>query len=353
MRQIIHLDLDAFYASVEMLLNPDLRGKPLIVAMGDLGSRGVVATASYAARKFGVHSAMPLGQAVRLCPQAIIVPVRHHIYSEHSRRVMDLLREFSPLVEQVSIDEAYVEIEEGQSAVEMAREIQRRIHEELGLSCTLAVASNKLVSKIACNTVKPRGFVVVPERQEQEFLAGLPVDKLPGAGKVTCEKLKRWNVMTIGDLARAPLEELRAEFGKNGVYLWEGAHGRDDSPIVTDSEPKSISQENTFERDLRALSPLEKYLDEMSERVAEELGREGYVARTVVLKLRYADFTTMTRQATLRTPTDAAATIRKCARELLRKHWNSQRAVRLLGVGVHNLVPKQGEWQMELNLLTE
>ncbi len=351
MRQILHLDLDAFYATVEALLNPELRGKPLIVAMGDIRSRGVVSTASYEARKFGVHSAMPLREAVRRCPQAIIVPVRHKVYSEHSHRVMDLLREFSPLVEQVSIDEAYIEIPPEQDGIAAAREIQRRIHDELHLSCTIAVAANKLVSKIACNTVKPRGFIVIPAGTEEQFLAPLPVGKIPGAGQVTRAKLAaKWKVETIGDLARVPVQELTAEFGKQGAYLSSGAHGWDDSPIVTDSKPKSISQENTFERDLRTPDVLEKYLDEMSISVARELAREGYVARTVVLKLRYADFTTITRQTTLRVPTADEATIRQCARDLLTQHWEHTRAVRLLGVGVHNLVEKEGTWQMELGI---
>ncbi len=349
MRQILHLDLDAFYATVEMLLNPELRGKPLIVAMGDPKSRGVVSTASYEARKFGVHSAMPLREAYRLCPQAVVVPVRHKIYSEHSRRVMALLREHSPLVEQVSIDEAYVEIAPEQDGAVVGHEIQRRIHEELQLSCTLALASNKLVSKIACNTVKPRGWIVVPPGAEATFLALLPVGKIPGAGQVTRAKLAaRWKVETIGDLARVPLEELRAAFGKHGVYLWEGAHGIDDSPIVTDSKPKSISQENTFERDVRSLEPVERYLDEMSAGVAHELVREGYLARTIVLKLRYADFTTITRQTTLRAPTAEEAVIRQCVGELLHQHWQRERAVRLVGVGVHNLVEREGTWQPEL-----
>jgi DNA polymerase-4 len=351
LRQILHLDLDAFYATVEALLNPALRGKPLIVAMGDPNTRGVVSTCSYEARKFGVHSAMPLREAKRLCPQAIVVPVRHKLYSEHSQRVMKLLREISPLVEQVSIDEAYIEIEGERDGTAAAREIQRRIHEELQLSCTIAAASNKLVSKIACNTVKPRGFIVIPEGEEAAFLAPLPVGKIPGAGQVTRAKLKaKWNVETIGDLARVPAAELRAEFGKHGAYLAEAAHGSDDSPIVTDRPTKSISQENTFDRDLRSREALEKYLDEMSERVARELVSEELKARTIVLKLRYADFTTITRQVTLRVPMADEAIIRKHARELLNQHWDTARAVRLLGVGVHNLVENEGTWQMELGM---
>lgn len=351
MRQILHLDLDAFYATVEMLLNPALRGKPLIVAMGDVNTRGVVATCSYEARKFGVHSAMGLREAKRLCPQAMVIPVRHKIYEEHSARVMNLLREMSPLVEQVSIDEAYLEIEAERDGAAVAREIQRRIHDELQLSCTISVASNKLVSKIACNTVKPRGFIVIPNGDEEKFLAPLPVGKMPGAGQVTRAKLKtKWNVETIADLASVPLEALRAEFGKNGVSLRDGARGWDDSPIVTERATKSISQENTFDRDVRTRDVLEKYLDEMSARVARELASEELKARTIVLKLRYEDFTTMTRQVTLRVPTADEATIRKYARELLAQHWDTRRAVRLLGVGAHNLIEIEGTWQLELEM---
>jgi len=349
-RQIIHLDLDAFFASVETLLNPELRGKPLIVAMGNPQGRGVVSTASYEARRFGVHSAMPLRAAARLCPQAIIVPPRHRVYSEYSQRVMNVLREYSPLVEQVSIDEAYAEIPAEQDAARIAREIQQRIKTEIELDCTLAVASNKLVAKIACNAVKPRGFVVVPPGAEAQFLAPLPIEKLPGAGKVTRAKLARWNVKTIGDLARVSAEELRTEFGKWGSYLHEGALGRDDSPVVTESKPKSVSQENTFERDTRDVAQVEKMLAEMSAGVARDLKREGYAARTIVLKLRYGDFTTLTRQTTLRVPTDDGDEMRACALQLLRQHWSPRRALRLIGVGAHNLSEASSARQLEFRM---
>jgi DNA polymerase-4 len=350
MPQIIHLDLDAFFASVEVLLNPELKDKPLIVAMGNPHGRGVVSTASYAARRFGVHSAMPLFEAARLCPQAIIVPVRHHIYSEYSRRVMAVLREASPLVEQMSIDEAYVEIAPDRDAAQVAHEIQQRIKAEIGLECTIAVASNKLVSKVACNAVKPRGFVVVAPGDEAAFLAPLPIEKLPGAGKVTRAKLARWNVHTIGDLAKIPVGELRAEFGKWGVYLHDAALGKDDSPIVTESKPKSISEENTFERDTRNVAEIEKFIMEMSEGVARTLAHEGFVARTIVLKMRYGDFTTITRQATLRAPTSDAAEIRASALRLFNAHWDRRRALRLVGVGAHNLIEATSARQMELLL---
>ncbi len=348
MRQIIHLDLDAFFASVEVLLNPELNGKPLIVAMGNPRGRGVVSTASYEARRFGVHSAMPLFQAARLCPQAVIVPVRHHVYSDYSRRVMAILREASPRVGQVSIDEAYAEIEPDRDAAHVAREIQRRIKNEIGLDCTIAVATNKLVSKVACNTVKPRGFIVVPPGDEAKFLAPLPIDKLPGAGKVTRGKLARWNVRTIGNLADVSVEELRAEFGKWGGYLHAAALGDDDSPIVTESKPKSISEENTFDHDTRDGAQIEKLLAEMSEGVSRTLAHERYVARTVVLKLRYEDFTTITRQTTLSAPTANAADIRACASRLLHAHWDKRRALRLVGVGAHNLIEATSARQMEL-----
>ncbi|CAG0945327.1 DNA polymerase IV 1 [Anaerolineae bacterium] len=348
MRQIIHLDLDAFFASVEVLLNPELKDKPLIVAYD--GPRSVVTTASYPARKFGVHSAMPLAQAVRLCPQAIVVPPRRGVYSDYSKRVMNILREHSPLVEQVSIDEAYVEIAPEQNAGEIARAIQTRVKNEIGLDCTVAVASNKLVSKVACNMVKPHGFVVVPTGDEAAYLAPLPIDKLPGAGKATRAKLGRWRVQTIGDLARVPVNDLRAEFGKTGIYLSEAAHGRDDSSIVTEWKTKSVSQENTFERDVRDAAEIGKWITQMSAGVARDLAREGLLARTVVLKLRYGDFTTLTRQTTLRAPTANADEITDCALRLLREHWNQQRALRLVGVGAHNLIEPSSVWQMELGV---
>ncbi|MDE3092122.1 MAG: DNA polymerase IV, partial [Chloroflexota bacterium] len=278
----------------------------------------------------------------------IIVPVRHHVYSDYSRRVIAMLRDVSPLVEQVSIDEAYVEIPPDRDAAALARQVQQRIKDELGLDCTIGVASNKLVAKIACNTVKPRGFILVPEGDEETFLAPLPVERLPGAGKVTRAKLARWNVQTIGDLARVPVGELRAEFGKWGVYLHDAALGRDNSPIVTESKPKSISAENTFERDTRDAAEIEKLLGEMSEGVARELEREGFIARTVVLKLRYGDFTTITRQTPLRAPTARASEIADRARRLLREHWDRRHALRLVGVGAHNLIEASSARQLEM-----
>ncbi len=347
-RQILHLDLDAFYASVETLMDPTLEGKLLIVAMGDLTGRGVVATASYPARRFGVHSAMPLREAVRLCPQAVIVPVRHSLYSGYSERVMALLREVSPLVEQVSIDEAYVEIPINLgNAAGRVQEIQQRIKKELGLDCTIAVATNKLVSKIACNTVKPRGFIVVPAGEEQAFLAPLSIDKLPGAGRVTRSKLTRWSVRTIGDLARVPAAELRTVFGQLGIYLHEAALGRDDSPVFTETRHKSLSAENTFDRDTADPSKVGALITELCQEVSGALDKGEFRARTIVLKLRFGDFTTITRQITLKIPIADTATILACARQLLEDNWNGQRPIRLIGVGAHNLVEASAGTQLE------
>jgi DNA polymerase-4 len=234
--------------------------------------------------------------------------------------------------------------------VHIASQIQERIKSDLGLDCTLGVASSRLVSKIACNTVKPRGLIRVLPGEEERFLAPLPIERLPGAGKMTRAKLSRWNVRTIGDLAKVPVEELRKEFGKHGSYMHAAAHGRDDSPIVTDWKPRSISQENTFDRDTRDAAQIEKDLVEMGEAVARELKREGYAARTVVLKLRYGDFTTMTRQTTLRVPTSHTEEIGECALRLFRTNWDRRRAIRLIGVGAHNLVEEGGDRQMELGL---
>ena len=347
-RQIIHLDLDAFFAAVEVLLDPNLKGKALIVSMGDPKGRGVVSTASYEARRYGVGSAMPLFKAMQLCPHATVVPVRHRVYSEYSRRVMNLLREYSPLVEQVSIDEAYIEISSERDAVQVAREMQARIKNEIGLDATIAVATNKLVAKIACNVSQPRGFIVIKEGQEEGFLAMLSIEKLPGAGKVTREKLARWKVKTIGDLAKVPEVELRRAFGKHGEYLFQGAQGRDDSAVVPDRETKSISSENTFEHDTRDVGKIEKYLDEMSADVARQLQREKLLARTIVLKIRYGDFTTITRQTTLRVATNIEKEINQCVKRLLDQHWDRQRAVRLVGVGTHNLMQVESVQQLEL-----
>lgn len=345
-RAILHLDLDAFFASVEVLENPALAGKPVIVG-GSPEGRGVVASASYPARAFGVHSAMPTYRALALCPQAIVVRPRHRLYHTYSRRVMDILRESAPLVEQTSVDEAYLDLTEQVSAwddaVDAARRIQRRVLDEVGLSASLGVAANKLVAKVASDRDKPGGLTVVRPGEEAAFLAPLPVRALLGIGPVTATKLGEMGITTVGQLAQMPPEELRARFGRPGEWMARQAQGIDHRPLVTTHEAKSVSQETTFDRDLRDAQALEQVLADLSRGVARALKRYGRVAGTVAIKLRYSDFTTLSRQMSLDVPTDDEQVIAQAATTLLRRAWTRKRPVRLLGVGGHNLSTPPGQ----------
>jgi len=350
---VLHLDLDAFFASVEELLNPDLRGKPLIVG-GSASGRGVVASASYAARAFGVRSAMPTARALRLCPEAIVVPPRHGVYGTYSEQVMAILREYSPLLEQVSIDEAFLDLtgcERLWGAIpDLALRIQERILEETALSASVGLASSKLVAKIASDLRKPYGLVVVEHGREAEFLEPLPVERLWGVGKVTAETLHRMGVQTIGDLAALSESTLARAFGPHGAGLKQRALGQDDSPVVTEREAKSVSNEETFAKDLTDEETLRKELLRLSDKVASRLRANGQAGRTVRLKLRYHDFETVLRSTTLPEPTDSANEIYACILTLWKKHWKRGRAVRLVGVGVANL---ESEPARQLSLFDE
>ena len=339
-RRIIHLDLDAFFASVEELQNPDLQGKPVIVG-GSPQGRGVVASASYAARKFDVRSAMPTAQALRLCPDAIVVPSRHRLYREYSAQVMDLLGGYTPLMEQISIDEAFLDVTRTWmhwgSAEELARRLQERIQEELALSASLGLATNKLIAKIASDLDKPCGLVVVKPGEEEAFLAPLPIERLWGVGPATAGQLHRLSIRTIGQLATLPEHILEERFGKHGRGLARHARGIDDRPVESEETRKSISQENTFAQDIGDLHRLERELLRLSEGVARQLRRRGLFASTVRLKLRYEDFTTITRQRTLDQPTNLEQVIYREGRELLSQAWIQGRKIRLIGIGVSNL----------------
>jgi DNA polymerase-4 len=345
-RVIVHLDLDAFYAAVEVLDNPDLDGKPLIVG-GRPEERGVVTTASYPARKYGVHSAMPVARALRLCPDAVLLPPRHERYRGYSRQVMAILHQASPLVEQISIDEAFLDLTQQvmawEEGVELARGIQRRVKEQVGLSASLGMATNKLVAKVASDQDKPGGLTVVRPGEEATFLAPLSVRVLWGVGPVTARRLAEMEVATVGELARLPEELLRQRFGRNGVGMARQACGIDERPVVTERETKSISQETTFSRDLSDAEALRRQLWRLSRGVARRLQRADLAAGTVVLKLRYADFTTLTRQTTLAVPTDDEKEIYRAALALLRRAWRHGRAVRLLGVAGRHLSPPVGQ----------
>ena len=345
-RAIVHLDLDAFFAAVEALDNPALAGLPLIVG-GRPEERGVVSTASYEARAYGVRSAMPTARALQLCPKAAVVPPRHERYRAFSRRVMAILRETTPLVEQISIDEAFLDltaaVSRWEDAVRIARGIQQRVSDEVQLSASLGVATNKLVAKVASDQDKPGGLTVVRAGEEAGFLASLPVRVLWGIGPVTAGQLAEMGVTTVGELARVPEETLRERFGRPGAAMARQARGIDPRPVVTEHERKSISQERTFARDIDRLKPLKRHLWRMSQRVAEYLQQADLAAGTVSIKMRYADFTTLTRQVSLSVPADDALVIYRAALTLLQQAWQPGRPVRLLGVGGRRLSPPTGQ----------
>ncbi len=345
-RIVVHLDLDAFFAAVEVLEEPALAGKPVIVG-GRPEERGVVASASYEARACGVRSAMPTFRALALCPGAVVRPARHGVYGDYSRRVMAILEQAAPRVEQMSIDEAYLELTghvvDWQAGVEVARQVQRRVRDEVGLSASLGVAANKLVAKVASDHDKPGGLTVVRPGEEAAFLAPLPVRVLWGVGPVTAQKLAELGVETVADLARLDPGDLAARFASHGLLLGQQAQGLDDRPLVAEHEIKSVSQETTFVRDIAQPEALKGQLRELSQGVSERLRRRGLAAGTVAIKLRYADFTTVTRQMALAVPTDDPEAIYGAALVLLRRTWRRGRPVRLLGVAGQKLSAPAGQ----------
>ncbi|HMX18894.1 MAG TPA: DNA polymerase IV [Anaerolineales bacterium] len=345
-RTILHLDLDAFYCSVEETQNPALRGKPFAVG-GKPDERGVVASCSYAARALGIRSAMPMSRAVRLCGNLIIIPGRHKLYGEYSEKVMDKLRNLTPLLEQISIDEAFLDISDiRESPARTALDLQAGIKNELHLPSSIGIASNKLVAKIATEVGKksskkknepPFGLTIVPAGEEAAFLAPLPADMLWGVGPKTSARLTELGIRTIGDIANWPEKDLVHLFGENGRDLWRHAHGIDNRPIVTEYETKSISQETTFNVDVRDDKTLEKTLREQAKEVARQLRKNDLAGKTVKIKIRWPDFTTLTRQVTLPTATDSEDDIIKAALKLLQAIRKPNQAVRLLGVGVSGI----------------
>lgn len=342
MRTILHLDLDAFFCAVEELRDPALRGKPFAVG-GQPETRGVVASCSYPARQFGVRSAMPMAQAVRRCRDLIIVPHDFAAYHAASREVMARLREVTPLVEQISIDEAFLDVTGLPDAGEpLARRLQAIMRGELHLPCSFGVASSKLVAKIANNIGKdskpkdqpPNAITVVPPGSEAAFLVPLPIQELWGVGPKTAEKLHQMQIYTIGDVARSAEADLIRWFGRHGADLWQHARGVDDRPVETDHEAKSVSKEVTFAHDVRDGAVLRQTLRELSDGVGWRLRQSGLRGATVKLKLRWSDFTTLTRQITLEQPIDGDDTIYAVALRIFEANWIPGRAVRLIGVGV-------------------
>jgi DNA polymerase-4 len=344
-RRIIHLDLDAFFCAVEEQRDPTLRGRPFAVG-GRPERRGVVASASYMARKFGVHSAMPMAQAARRCPELMIVPPNFAAYRAASQQVMARLHALTLLVEQISIDEAFLDVTAlGEPGDMLAAQLQTTIRKELALSCSLGVATNKLVAKVATDVGKslvrsgkmPQAICVVPPGDEAAFLAPLPTTALWGVGPRTAEKLTNLGIHTIGEIAAWPAADLARRFGQHGDDLGRRARGIDDRPIVTERAAKSISQETTFARDVTDRTTLEHTLHEQATTIAQKLRRDDLVGTTVKLKIRWPDFTTPTRQLTLAQPTDDGEEIAEAALRLFHQIWPGGQAVRLIGVGVSGL----------------
>jgi DNA polymerase-4 len=348
-KQIIHLDMDAFYASVEMLDNPAFRGQPVIV--GGPKQRGVVSAASYEARKFGVHSALPMAMAMRLCPQGVFLPVRMSRYKEISDQIFEIFLRFTPLVEPLSIDEAFLDITASLRlfgpAEEIAKQIKNRVRDEIGLTVSAGVAPSKLVAKIASDLNKPDGLTIVPEGKVQNFLDPLPIEKLWGVGKITQKDLSLLNVKTIGDLSRLPKDLLRRRFGQQGLQLYFLSKGIDDREVQPERMIKSIGREETFSEDILVKEKARKEILILSQRVARRLRRHGKAGRTITLKVTYDNFTRITRSLTLPEATDDGRNINRVSLDLLEKTEIGNRPIRLLGIYLSQLA-RPGEGQLSL-----
>jgi len=354
-RVILHLDLDAFFCAVEEIKDPGLCGKAFAVG-GSPQGRGVVSSCSYPARRLGIHSAMPMAQAVQICPKLIILPGDHPAYRHYSHKVMECLTRLSEKIEQLSIDEAFLDISQIDAApIEIAKFLQKSIRDGLNLPSSVGIASNKLVAKIATDVGKwaapgdrpPNAITIVPPGEEKVFLAPLPVEMLWGVGPRTKERLAALNIHTIGNLAAFPALDLAKIMGKNGYDLSKRAQGIDSREIVTDREVKSVSNERTFREDIGRKSDLLKTLYRLSMLVSQRLQSSNLRGKTVQIKLRWSDFTTLTRQSTLIKATNDQKTIQKTATALLDQVWEEGRLVRLLGIGLSNLdseVQQLGLW---------
>jgi DNA polymerase-4 len=338
---ILHIDLDAFYASVEQLLDPTLRGKPVVV--GGLGPRGVVAAASYEVREYGVHSAMPMAVARRACPHAVFLAPRFAEYEGFSVRVMEIMRSITPLVEPLSLDEAFLDVDGARRRLgdgpTIARDARRRIREETGLIASVGVATTKFLAKIASDLSKPDGLLVVEPGGEAAFLHPLPISRLWGVGPATLQRLEAIGVKTVGDIAALPEAAVVSALGEaHGTHLAQLARNIDERPVTPEHETKSIGNEETFPTDIRERAALEREIVRLSDRVAGRLRKSGLEARTITLKLRFGDFTTITRSRTQPASTALSTEIAAIARELLAP-IDVAPGIRLIGVSSSQLAP--------------
>ena len=339
MPMIIHLDMDAFFASVEVLDNPELRDKPVIV--GGSRQRGVVSAASYPARRFGIHSAMPMAQAMRCCPEGIFIPPRLNRYREVSARIFRIFERFTPLVEPLSLDEAFLDVSGSirlfGTAEQIAQQIRKEVHKETGLTVSAGVASSKLIAKIASDYKKPDGLTLVRQGDEEKFLGPLPVKRLWGVGPAAQKTMTLLGVRTIGDLRRISLKILTSKFGKMGDYLYHASRGIDCRPVRPQRGIKSMGHEETFAADLIDLDRIHKELLALAEKTARRLRNSGLAGRTLTLKVKYHDFQQITRSITLDAPIDDAREICRQGRELLTKTKAGRKPIRLLGLSLSQL----------------
>jgi DNA polymerase-4 len=345
-RHIVHIDLDSFFVSVERKFNPSLIGKAVII--GGSADRGVVASCSYEARAFGVHSAMPTRQALKLCPHAIVIHGTHVRYSEASREVTQIIHNMVPLYQKSSIDEFYIDLsgtERFHDPFKLACELRQKVIRETGLPISFGLASGKTVAKMATNQAKPNGQLWIQQGKEKEFLAPLNIGKIPGLGESTCQKLYQYGIEKIGDLQRVNLKFLEAIFGKAGAYIYNRANGIDDSEIIPHSDRKSISTETTFHSDVNDKRTLENVLVSMTEELAGKLRRENKVSSCLAIKIRYANFETHTQQQKIAL-TAAEHILIPGIKNLLTKAWNQHRPIRLIGVKLSNLCT--GSYQINL-----
>jgi DNA polymerase-4 len=354
LRKIIHIDMDAFYASVEQREDPSLVGKALVVG-GDPRGRGVVATASYEARRYGIHSAMPCSQALRLCPHVIFVRPNMALYVEVSQRIRAVFHEASDLVEPVSLDEAYIDVTTNKLGLPLARDVARyikgRIEAVTGLTASAGVAPNKFLAKVASDFHKPNGLTVVPPQRMAAFMAPLPVEKVWGVGPVTAAKLHALGIRTVGDLGVADVQILERRLGKAGPFLHRLACGDDPRPVTPHREPKSRGAETTLTTDILDLAILEQVLEGHAQSISVSLAKRELEGRTITLKVRYDDFTTITRSRTLARATANAATISATSRDLLRDATEAgERPIRLVGVSLSGFGARDGPEQLWLDL---
>lgn len=356
-RKIIHIDMDAFYASVEQRDDPSLRGKPVIVG-GRPDSRGVVATCSYEARRFGIHSAMSCAKAYRLCPQAIFVRPRFEAYHRVSQQIRQIFQSYTDLVEPLSLDEAYLDVSENKqeiaSATWIAQKIRKEIQQQTGLTASAGVSYNKFLAKIASDVDKPNGLTVVTPEQAAEFIALLPIRRFHGIGKVTEQKMLRLGIETGADLRNSGLEELIRNFGKAGHYYYGIARGSDPRPVVPNRIRKSIGKETTLSEDLADKGQMHTVIGDLADKVAALLETRQTGGMTLTLKVKYADFQTVTRGVSRNEPIETAQQILALAEDLLRKTEAGDRAVRLLGLTVSHLtsdIPVGESQQLELPLI--